>query len=247
MRRIHDFRHYVGNLGHKKDYEAKTGLISGLKAWGKKAFGIEGVSKGYEKQLYADTWKCFGSARKVLELGCATGSFLENAPPGVEAHGLERDFDAVVFCRKKGLRVKHGDALRMPFADNSFAGVYSSHVLEHLQGPVRAIREMRRVLRPGGVVVIRTPDFRRAYAFFYDDYTHVTPLTRMGLYRLLADEGFESISIGPGYYTNELFFLLSFWPALRVFLEKALGYFLSTEMVAVASKASLKKNGTVIA
>jgi hypothetical protein len=51
------------------------------------------------------------------------------------------------------------------------------------------------VLRPGGRLVLLTPDFRHAYRTFFDDHTHVRPLTREGLRRLAVEARFGRFSI----------------------------------------------------
>jgi ubiquinone/menaquinone biosynthesis C-methylase UbiE len=55
-------------------------------------------------------------------------------------------------------RFEVGDAYRLPFADRSFDAVFAHTVLMHLREPVRALADMRRVLRPGGIIGVRDPD-----------------------------------------------------------------------------------------
>ena len=55
---------------------------------------------------------------------------------------------------------KVGSAYELPFDDKSFDVVYAHQVLQHLSDPVRALREARRVLRPGGLVAVRDSDYQ---------------------------------------------------------------------------------------
>jgi SAM-dependent methyltransferase len=55
-------------------------------------------------------------------------------------------------------------AARLPFADASFDGVVSSEVLEHLEDPHHLARECARILRPGGMFVLTTPNILHAYS-----------------------------------------------------------------------------------
>jgi len=57
-----------------------------------------------------------------------------------------------------------GDVYTLDFADDSFDVVHAHQVLQHLDDPVRALREMRRVTRPGGLVAVRDVDFGTAVA-----------------------------------------------------------------------------------
>ncbi len=57
-----------------------------------------------------------------------------------------------------------------PFPDNSFEEVQASHVLEHLDKPFEVLRELHRILKPGGVLCIRVPHFSRG--FTHAEHTH---------------------------------------------------------------------------
>ena len=59
----------------------------------------------------------------------------------------------------KNVRFEVADVYRLPFADGSFDAVFAHVVLMHLREPVRALKEMRRVLRPGGIVGVRDTDW----------------------------------------------------------------------------------------
>ncbi len=96
----------------------------------------------------------FGRDAAVLDLGCGRGYWLDRmearglTPVGVEYladRAAEYDGDAPVSV---------GDALYLPFRDASIDLVWSIHVLHHLPDPATALREVRRVLRPGGHLVI---------------------------------------------------------------------------------------------
>ena len=106
----------------------------------------------------------------VLDVGCGPGSItvgfaevVAPAPvigidiqPGLVAHAQ------AVGCGCANLRFEVADLYRLPFADATFDAVFANGVLMHLGEPMRALAEMRRVLRPGGVVGVRDPDFATA-------------------------------------------------------------------------------------
>ena len=72
------------------------------------------------------------------------------------------------------------------------------NILEHILDPRAFVREIYRVLEPGGLLLIRMPtQYSILYpvANFYDDYTHIRPLSRLGLRRLLQDAGLHPLSI----------------------------------------------------
>ncbi len=86
------------------------------------------------------------SPGEVIGLDAASG-VLEHA----RAHASEEAVDNVSFVA--------GDVYQLEFADAEFDVVYANQLLQHLTDPVRAIAEMRRVLRPGGLLAVRDADY----------------------------------------------------------------------------------------
>jgi ubiquinone/menaquinone biosynthesis C-methylase UbiE len=98
----------------------------------------------------------------VLEVGCGAGHLLARLPAG-RAVGLDLA-ESLLSRTARRLRgraaLAQGDAAALPFAAAAFDRVYCSEVLEHLVDPAAAVREIRRVLRPGGVAVLSVPNER---------------------------------------------------------------------------------------
>ncbi|MBK1660917.1 class I SAM-dependent methyltransferase [Paracraurococcus ruber] len=109
-----------------------------------------------------------------------------------------------------------GDAHALPFAGGSVGGVYCEAVLEHLEDPNRAVAEMLRVLRPGGLALAATP-FLQA---FHGYPSHFQNFTTEGHRLLFARAGFEVLDcgpcVGPAYVVTSLVstFLAQFPPRL---------------------------------
>jgi len=111
-----------------------------------------------------------GPGMRVLDVGCGPGALLPALAQLVGAEGRVVGLDYAaplldtarerVVAAGVGERVElvAGDAHRLPFADASFDAVHVERVLMHLEDPDAAIREMRRVTRPGGWVVAAEPD-----------------------------------------------------------------------------------------
>ena len=109
---------------------------------------------------------------RILDAGCGLGFylFLLGKLASSELYGLEFSADrleqAVSEQDTSHARLLVGDATHLPFADNSFDKVIISEVLEHVPDDRAALREVERVLRPGGVAAITVPHAH--YPFLWD-------------------------------------------------------------------------------
>jgi SAM-dependent methyltransferase len=99
-----------------------------------------------------------GPAR-VLDVGCGSGVLLARMQAlGWQAEGVEVDPGGVEAARARGVRVHLGTLEAQAFPDNAFDAVHSAHVIEHLHDPLAMLRESYRILKPGGRLVILTPN-----------------------------------------------------------------------------------------
>ncbi len=107
--------------------------------------------------------------QRLLDVGCGPGTVTVDLAARV-APGLVVGIDssaavieiAQATAREQGVehaRFQVADAYELPFDDDSFDVVHAHQVLQHLTDPVAALREMRRVTRPGGVVAVRDADY----------------------------------------------------------------------------------------
>lgn len=94
-----------------------------------------------------------------LEIGCAGGAFLNAArTSGYTVQGVEFSDDAARFARSKfNLDVRTGDLRSANYSPDTFDVVFMGDVLEHLPAPADTLREIRRVMKPGGILVIECP------------------------------------------------------------------------------------------
>jgi len=123
---------------------------------------------------------------KLLDLGCGIGWMSEHYP---DYHGIDGSEAAVDHACRLGRNVAVGDLERpLPFEDASFQAVCLKDILEHLANPMGLVREVHRVLRPGGRAFASSPDAQR---WVWDDYTHRRPFTKKAFRQLFADQGFS--------------------------------------------------------
>jgi ubiquinone/menaquinone biosynthesis C-methylase UbiE len=116
----------------------------------------------------------YGNGRDILECGCGTGLILERlASFARRAAGIDLSPGMLQLARSRGLDVREGSVTALPFEDATFDVTCSFKVLAHVPDIGKALSEMARVTRPGGVVL----------AEFYN------PLSFRGLAKRLGPAG----------------------------------------------------------
>lgn len=93
----------------------------------------------------------------MLDAGCGTGLNLRNLPEGSVGLDINPRHVAVVEERLPNHTIALGDVEEMPFEDGAFGSVLCTEIIEHVPDPLRALAEIRRVLRPGGVLIGSVP------------------------------------------------------------------------------------------
>lgn len=129
----------------------------------------------------------------VLELGAGYCDFSNQV---VAARRVAMDLrDAFVPFAAPGVETEVGDCRDLArFSDVEFDVVFASNLLEHLDlaGNEQLLGHARRVLRPGGRLVLVQPNYRLNPRAYFDDYTHVSVFSDRSLVDLLAANGFTA-------------------------------------------------------
>jgi SAM-dependent methyltransferase len=140
---------------------------------------------------WADITRHFAPDAELLDIGCGTSWLAEHFS---RYTGIDGSPDAVEIATGRRRNVINGDVdKQLPFAGEAFDAVVMKDLLEHVADPAALVREVRRVLRPGGQVFASSPDAQR---WVWDDYTHRRPFTRKSFRLLFADHGFEVRHVG---------------------------------------------------
>ena len=161
-------------------------------------------------QPFRHVARCVPEDARILDVGCGRGQYLRivrRLRPRAEllACDLSDDLDR---AELESVRFSACDveAQALPYPDASFHHVNCMHVLEHLHSPLPLMREILRVLRPGGTAYVETPDVRLTMVphvplltgceggiNFWDDPTHRRPYSRPALFRLSRMAGFQQV------------------------------------------------------
>jgi len=104
--------------------------------------------------LELDLVERYGRGKEVLECGCGTGLLLDRIRTfAKDAKGVDLSPGMLDKARARGLDVKEGSVTELPYEDESFDVACSFKVLAHVPDLGRALSEMARVTRPGGIVI----------------------------------------------------------------------------------------------
>ena len=144
--------------------------------------------------------------RPILDAGCGTGAILKRLGDPDKTIGIDLSPEAISFCRKRGLNnVQQADICALPFADASFDAVICSSVLYHqwVSDISGALREMHRVLRPGGILVINVPAFSFLHSRHDEAVMTARRFRKPEIRRLLSRQNFTISRLT--YWTTFLF------------------------------------------
>lgn len=101
-----------------------------------------------------------GSGKKILDVGCGAGFIAKILmDKGNEVTAVDLQESTIKQARKLGVKAIRARAQALPFKDDAFDIVIMPEVIEHFVETDEALRELRRVTRPGGNVIITTPNF----------------------------------------------------------------------------------------
>lgn len=146
------------------------------------------------------------NATRIVDIGCGTGGMAARLGDGAVVAALDFNPDALAFCHERGIApLVRGDATALPFATASADVALVLDVLYHknVGEPGRVLREVHRVLAPGGVVIINVPAYQWLYSS-HDIAVHTgRRFTRGEIKALLGKAGFEVIAAS--YWNTALF------------------------------------------
>jgi len=146
-------------------------------------------------------WLPWVSGGKVLEVGCANGDRLALLKSlGWKTFGIEPDPQSARIASERGLDIITGILEPGKLPADSFDAIILSHVIEHLNNPVEAVKEFHRLLKPGGRLVLLTPNTKsfghRKYGL---NWLHLDPPRHLYLFNvtnirlMLKSSGFSNI------------------------------------------------------
>ncbi len=147
----------------------------------------------------------------ILDIGCGRGDFLNSLSDRFEKYGIEINPQGYEACLKQQVHVYNRDLKTLALNAGFFDCVTLWHVIEHLTEPVETLREIRRILKKDGVLVIATPNagslgFRlgKNLWFHLDSPRHLLLFGEKGIKLLLNKAGFKAVGRGNTFYDYPL-------------------------------------------
>jgi 2-polyprenyl-3-methyl-5-hydroxy-6-metoxy-1,4-benzoquinol methylase len=142
---------------------------------------------------------------RVLDIGCGSGDWLALMKDlGWRVSGLDFDENAVKVARVRGLEVACGALGEQDYPDDIFDAVTLSHVIEHVPDPIETLAECLRILKPGGILVVLTPNASSfSHGLFKQDWRGLEPPRHLHIFSnqslaiLAARAGFKNVTIRP--------------------------------------------------
>jgi 2-polyprenyl-3-methyl-5-hydroxy-6-metoxy-1,4-benzoquinol methylase len=142
---------------------------------------------------------------RLLDVGCGSGEWLLFMRRlGWDVEGIDFDERAVNAAAQNGLKVRCGALEKGGFPAESFDAVVLNHVIEHVPDPLATLKECSRVLRPGGKVVLFTPNSSSlGHMVFKEEWRGLEPPRHLHVFsmqsisRILKQTGFRTVSVRP--------------------------------------------------
>ncbi|HUY39794.1 MAG TPA: glycosyltransferase [Candidatus Binataceae bacterium] len=162
-------------------------------------YSVIPIQRWWHRRRHKITVSWARGADRVLDAGCGSSLIVQSLNNVV---GMDFNFSKLRFLSRYQMPLVRGSAFALPFRDSSFDCVISSQVIEHIPFDEVLFSEMRRVLTPGGKLILGTPDYATrawrtiepVYGFLmpggYKD-EHITHYTRERLTELLTRNGFS--------------------------------------------------------
>ncbi len=128
--------------------------------------------------------------RRALDLGCGTGLNLDHLSDYAQPVGTDFSEEALHFCLQRGHKLLcKADAAELPFPDKQFDIITALDVIEHLDDDLDALTQLRRVLRPGGLLIISVPAYPALWTYWDDILGHRRRYTTDAMREVVSRSG----------------------------------------------------------
>jgi 2-polyprenyl-3-methyl-5-hydroxy-6-metoxy-1,4-benzoquinol methylase len=165
----------------------------------------------FQKEIIDELYLVTSEKRTIIDIGCGPGWLLSTLDDSWNKFGVEISSFAADIAKQ------HGDIACISVENfvaplESFDVVILHHVIEHLADPLQVIEKIHQMLKPGGLLIIGTPDFDCAAARRYGnnfrllhDQTHISLFSNDSMHRFLRDNGFKVKKVEYPFFETDYF------------------------------------------
>jgi 2-polyprenyl-3-methyl-5-hydroxy-6-metoxy-1,4-benzoquinol methylase len=243
----------ISRYYESEDYISHT---DGKRSLFEKAYHfVKGIALKNKTNLINARQKSKGA---LLDIGAGTGDFLAAAKvAGWQVYGTEPNQKAKTIAEQKGIKLMADTAT---FESHSFDAITMWHVLEHVYDPQAQIAELKRLLKPGGTIMIAVPNFNSYDAKYYGEFwaaydvpRHLWHFSKTSIEKLVASQGLTLKQILPmkfdafyvsllseKYKTGSMNYAKAFWVGMKSNIAAAKTMEYSSHIYVIANKPTPK-------
>jgi 2-polyprenyl-3-methyl-5-hydroxy-6-metoxy-1,4-benzoquinol methylase len=139
---------------------------------------------------------------RLLDVGCGNGQTLSSmAGLGWQAEGIDTDAAAIQVANAKGLTARQGTLQSQQLTGGAFDAVIMNHVIEHVHDPLALMKECHRILKPGGRLVVITPNILSwGHRIYQHNWRGLEPPRHL---QIFARSSLAALSIRAGFSSSE--------------------------------------------
>ncbi len=170
---------------------------------------------------------------KILDIGSAFGYFMDKAVErGFDAYGVElSNFSSAIAKKRFGSKVFNGKLENARFPDGYFDIITMFDLIEHIPEPVEFMKEVKRIIKPGGFIAITTPDTSSpsfkllGYGqWFHWKFEHLSYFNKKSIKELSKQTGFSLVEKKRAYKTMSFQYIFD---QFRIFPQPIIGSFVN--------------------
>ncbi len=157
-------------------------------------------------------------SQRVIDLGCGTGLILAELNNFTFSLGVDFSMSALSFCRQRGLKnLICADVNYIPFTDSCCDLVFALDLLEHIPDDTRVLKEIWRICRPGGMLLLTVPAHQFLWSEHDEALHHYRRYSMSQFYQLILSAGFIPLKFS--YCISFLFLLIVVFRKLQKIIK----------------------------